>query len=122
MLFAAYLDEIRSVYATGVASEHSYRPALLRLFHSIDPALDVINEPRRVEVGAPDFIFQRGKVGIGWCEHKDIDKDVRKPAGYSKEQKERYRKALPLENEACSRYDLSAYEGRSNLVKIEARR
>ena len=95
MHFAAYLDEIRSVYATGVAGEHSYRPALLRLFQSIDPALAVVNEPRRVEVGAPDFIFQRGHVGIGWCEHKDIDKDVRKPAGYSKEQKERYRKALP---------------------------
>ena len=95
MDFAAYLDEIRGVYKTGVASEHSYRPALLRLFQSIDPTLDVINEPRRVEVGAPDFIFQRNHIGIGWCEHKDLDKDIKKPAGYSKEQKDRYRKALP---------------------------
>ncbi len=95
MDFAAYLDEIRGVYKTGVASEHSYRPALLRLFQSVDATLDVVNEPRRVEVGAPDFIFQRDHIGIGWCEHKDIDKDVKKPAGYSKEQKDRYRKALP---------------------------
>lgn len=114
MHFAAYLDEIRSVYATGVASEHSYRPALQRLFQSIDPALAVVNEPRRVEVGAPDFIFQRGHVGIGWCEHKDIDKDVRKPAGYSKE--------LCYFISHCSPYDLTIYEYGSDLVQTEARR
>ncbi|MXO68975.1 N-6 DNA methylase [Altererythrobacter marinus] len=95
MDIAAYLEEVRKVHATGVASEHSYRPALRDLFASIDPDLDVINEPRRVEVGAPDFIFQRDGVARGWCEHKDIDKDVIKLKGYSKEQKERYRSGLP---------------------------
>jgi len=36
-------------------------------------------------------------VTIGWCEAKDVDKDIRQfaPADYSKAQKERYRKALP---------------------------
>jgi predicted helicase len=92
---AGYLDEVRKVRRTGVASEHSYRPALRDLFASIDPGIDVINEPRRVEVGAPDFIFQRDGVARGWAEHKDIDKDVVKPKGYSKEQKDRYRQALP---------------------------
>lgn len=95
MDIAGYLEEIRKIHATGVASEHSYRPALRDLFASIDPDLDVINEPRRVEVGAPDFIFQRDGVARGWCEHKDIDKDVIKLKGYSKEQKERYRSGLP---------------------------
>ena len=55
MDFAAYLDEIRAVYKTGVASEHSYRPALLRLFQSIDPALDVVNEPGRQQQSDPDW-------------------------------------------------------------------
>ncbi len=95
MDIAGYLDEIRKVYDTGVASEHSYRPALESLFQGIDPELDVINEPRRVDVGAPDFVFQRDGVARGWCEHKDIDKDVVKPKGYSKEQKERYTQGLP---------------------------
>jgi hypothetical protein len=93
-----YLDEIRSLYKGGQTTEHSFRPALARLFASIDPALTVINEPRRtVDVGAPDFVFQRGDVSIGWCEAKDIGKDVRKFAAndYSKAQKDRYRKGLP---------------------------
>ena len=60
--------------------------------------LTVINEPKRlVEVGAPDFVFSRNGISIGWCEAKDIGKDVRKFAtgDYSKEQKGRYSKGLP---------------------------
>jgi hypothetical protein len=90
-----YLDEVRLVYATGVATEHSYRPALLKLFHGIDPSLTVVNEPKKVAVGAPDFIFSRGDVPIGWCEAKDLDADIKKLKGYSKEQKDRYRRGLP---------------------------
>lgn len=98
MDITAYLAEIRKLYASGQSTEHSFRPALERLFASIDPALTVINEPRRtVDVGAPDFVFQRGDVAIGWCEAKDIGKDIRKFAAndYSKAQKDRYLKGLP---------------------------
>jgi hypothetical protein len=94
----AYLNEIRALYASGQTTEHSFRPALAKLFGSIDPALTVINEPKHItDVGAPDFVFQRGDVAIGWCEAKDIGKDVRKFAAndYSKGQKDRYRKGLP---------------------------
>jgi hypothetical protein len=93
-----YLNEIRALYASGQTTEHSFRPALAKLFGSIDPALTVINEPKHItDVGAPDFVFYRGEVAIGWCEAKDIDKDVRKFAAndYSKGQKDRYRKGLP---------------------------
>jgi hypothetical protein len=56
-----YLSEIRALAASGQATEHSYRPALERLFTSIDDGLEVINEPKgRTEVGAPDFVFNRG--------------------------------------------------------------
>jgi hypothetical protein len=42
-----YLDEIRALAASGKATEHSYRPALERLFKSIDATLIVINEPKQ---------------------------------------------------------------------------
>lgn len=93
-----YISEVRALYASGQTTEHSFRPALAKLFGSIDPALTVINEPKHItDVGAPDFVFQRGDVAIGWCEAKDIGKDVRKFAAndYSKGQKDRYRKGLP---------------------------
>ncbi len=98
MNLQAYVAEIRKLYASGQTTEHSFRPALARLFGSIDPALTVINEPKHItDVGAPDFVFQRGDVAIGWCEAKDIGKDVRRFAAndYSKGQKDRYRKGLP---------------------------
>lgn len=93
-----YVDEIRELYASGQTTEHSFRPALARLFQAIDPDLAVINEPKRlVDVGAPDFVFSRNGISIGWAEAKDIGKDVRKFAtgDYSKEQKGRYTKGLP---------------------------
>jgi hypothetical protein len=92
---AAYLDEVRSKYESGQATEHSYRPALNALFQSIDPKLTVINEPKKSEGGMPDFLFQRGDVPFGWAEAKDIDKDVIKLKGYSKEQRKRYEAAYP---------------------------
>lgn len=94
----AYLNEIRRLHASGETTEHSFRPALERLFQSIDSNLIVINEPRRrTDVGAPDFAFRYGEVPIGWCEAKDLGKDIRKFAttDYSKAQKDRYKKGLP---------------------------
>ena len=61
-----YLNEIRALYASGLTTEHSFRPALSRLFESIDNELTVINEPRRVAVGAPDFVFNRKGIAIGF--------------------------------------------------------
>lgn len=93
----SYLSEIRALYASGQTTEHSFRPALAKLFKTIDPALVVINEPKHLtDVGAPDFVFNRNEIAIGWCEAKDIGKDVRKFAAndYSKSQKERYKKGL----------------------------
>lgn len=92
---ASYLDAVRAQYASGHATEHSYRPALHGLFKSIDPALNVINEPKKSEAGMPDFLFERSGVPFGWAEAKDIDKNVRKLEGYSIEQRRRYEKAYP---------------------------
>lgn len=95
MLISDYLDQIRAKYASGQATEHSYRGALEALFQGIDPALTVINEPKRSDAGMVDFIFRRGDVPFGWAEAKDIDKDVIKLKGYSVEQRKRYEKAYP---------------------------
>jgi len=34
-----YVNEVRALYASGQTTEHSFRPALAKLFQSIDPAL-----------------------------------------------------------------------------------
>jgi type I restriction-modification system DNA methylase subunit len=95
MDIAGYLDQVRRAYDSGQATEHSYRPALHALFRSVDPALTVINEPKKSEGGMPDFLFQRGDIPFGWAEAKDIDKDVIRLKGYSVEQRRRYEKAYP---------------------------
>jgi hypothetical protein len=90
-----YLEQVRAQFQSGHATEHSYRPALHSLFESIDPALTVIDEPKKSEAGMPDFLFQRGDVPLGWAEAKDIDKDVIRLKGYSIEQRKRYEAAYP---------------------------
>lgn len=94
----SYLNEIRSLYVSGQTTELSFRPALVELFKAIDRSLTVINEPKHIsDVGAPDLVFYRGDIAIGWCEAKDIGMDIRKFAAndYSKAQKDRYKKGLP---------------------------
>lgn len=90
-----YLEKVRAQYASGQATEHSYRPALYALFQSIDPKLTVINEPKKTDAGMVDFVFARDGVAIGWAEAKDIDKDVIRLKGYSVEQRKRYEAAYP---------------------------
>ena len=91
------LSEVRNLAATGRATEHSYRHALQRLFKSIDDSVNVISEPRQIAVGAPDFVFEQNGISVGWCEAKDLFRDITKfkTGDYSKEQKARYVKGLP---------------------------
>ena len=98
----AYFEEIRRVYATGQATEHSYRPALEKLFKSITPEVDAINEPKGVKVGRPDFVFVReagkaAQITVGHCEAKDVGLDINPRAmnDFNKAQHGRYVKALP---------------------------
>jgi len=86
-----FLAEVVAVYKTGIAREHAYRPALQKLFNALSEDTTAVNEPARVDVGAPDFVFLRGDLPIGHCEAKDIGHDVKTMKGYSREQKQRYR-------------------------------
>ena len=95
---AEYLVDIDREFKTGVAKEHSYRPALKKLFESINISkpITAINEPQRGTFGAPDFMIKSGDAVIGFAEAKDIginrldnlfDREI--------EQKERYLDGLP---------------------------
>tara|TARA_R110002072_G_scaffold29206_5_gene92760 strand:- start:127 stop:3330 length:3204 start_codon:yes stop_codon:yes gene_type:complete len=92
---AEFFRRIKGTYETGEAREHAYRPALQWLFEAVTDGVDIINEARKTEVGAPDFIFLRKSVPVGYCEAKDIDKGLATLAGYSVEQKKRYIKGFP---------------------------
>jgi hypothetical protein len=80
MDIATYLAEIRTLSNSGQATEHSYRPALERLFRSIDDNLTVINEPKQSAVGAPSFELIRSGLEC----HQTVDEHV--SIGYQAEQ------------------------------------
>ncbi len=56
MPLSAYFREVSSALASGVATEHTYRPALQKLFEEVT-SLQIRNEPQRSAHGAPDFVF-----------------------------------------------------------------
>ena len=70
-----YIDELNKQYKTGIAREHSYRPALKDLLQSLLPKMVVTNEPAHFECGAPDYIISREKdhLPIFFVEAKDVN-------------------------------------------------
>ncbi|AZU05004.1 adenine specific DNA methyltransferase [Glycocaulis alkaliphilus] len=94
-VIAGYFEKIAATFKGGQATEHSYRPALYELFSALDERISVTNEPKRVAIGAPDFIFMRGDVPVGHCEAKDVGVELKALKGYSVEQKQRYLKGFP---------------------------
>ena len=93
-----YFDELNKQYKTGIAREHSYRPALKYLLQSLLPQMVVTNEPAHIECGAPDYIILREKdhLPVFFVEAKDVndnDLDGRKISRH-KEQFDRYKQAL----------------------------
>ncbi len=91
-----YIAALNQQFQTGVAREHSYRPALQQLLSSLMPYAIVTNEPAREDCGAPDYIITKKKTGlpIAFFEAKDIndsDLDGRKA---HKEQFTRYKNSL----------------------------
>ena len=93
-----YIAELNRQFCTGMAREHSYRPALKNLLESLLPKMIVTNEPAHFECGAPDYIILREKdhLPVFFVEAKDIDDrdlDGRSKTGH-KEQFDRYKQAL----------------------------
>jgi hypothetical protein len=98
MAFEEYLHEIRDILAHGDATEHTYRPALKKLFESVGQGIIATNEPTRILCGAPDFNISKGKVPLGHVETKNVGENLaamekgKPPHG---EQFGRYRDGLP---------------------------
>ena len=91
-----YILEIQRQFATGVAREHTYRPALQQLLATMLPHLTVSNEPARQACGAPDYILQRKEdnIPIAFIEAKDIGDSDLGGRNKHKEQFQRYRASL----------------------------
>ncbi len=70
---ADYISRINKIYARGGATEHTYRSELADLIQSLCNDVEVTNEPRRIECGAPDYIVQKGAIPVGYIEAKDIN-------------------------------------------------
>ena len=68
----SYVNEISSMYGSGVATEHSYRSSLEGLLRAFDESVQVINEPRQLAFGAPDMVLQLAGQPVGYVECKDV--------------------------------------------------
>ena len=85
-----YLSEVVEQFNSGQAKEHAYRPALKDLLSQFDDII-VVNDPKRSEYGAPDYIFikkSNRKIIKGYAETKDIAVDLNKTE--KTEQMQRY--------------------------------
>ncbi len=91
----SFLAEVAAISKTGIAGEHAYRPALQKIFNALSEDVRAVNEPARVDVGAPDFVFLRDDVPIGHCEAKDLGSDIEVFKGYAKDQFKRYSEGFP---------------------------
>lgn len=92
MTLDQYISDINAHYKSGIAREHSYRPALKNLISSILPDVLVTNEPARVACGAPDYVLTRKDIPLGYIEAKDIGVDLASKT--LKEQFDRYKAGL----------------------------
>ncbi|MBO4777425.1 MAG: hypothetical protein J5588_02935 [Bacteroidales bacterium] len=94
-ILKTYISELNKCYATGVAREHAYRPALQNLMIGLLPkSYTVVNEPARTDCGAPDFIILKGDTPAAFIEAKDLQDPDLDGNKEHKEQFERYRNSL----------------------------
>jgi len=85
-----FISNISTIFASGAATEHSYRAPLQALFQSLSDDLEVINEPKRTKVGAPDFILSQYGIPVGHVEAKDIGLDIRNLKDRNADQRKKY--------------------------------
>ena len=97
-----YLDAVAAAIRAGNATEHTHRSALKTLLEAFGAqaagtaargAVQAVNEPQRIDCGAPDFIVTRGLLPLGYVEAKDVGVKLDKAA--ASEQLMRYRESLP---------------------------
>lgn len=72
----SYINDLNRALLSGQTTEHSLRGFLRDFLQAFDNTLTVINEPKRQQCGAPDYLIAKGNVPIGYVEAKDIDIDI----------------------------------------------
>ena len=73
-----FIKKVGRKHAAGGATEHSYRPYLIKLIETLDDKIDALNERKRIACGSPDITMMRDEdIPIGYLEAKDIDKSIR---------------------------------------------
>ncbi len=92
MTIHSYIENIAKDYVRGIATEHTFRPALKTLIEELIPEIAATNEPKRIECGAPDYVITRKDIPVGYIEAKDLGVDL--DGKNLKEQFDRYRDAL----------------------------
>lgn len=91
-----YRSSIERDFKAGIATEHTYRPALKNFLESIRKGLTAFNDPKREACGAPDFVIgqvsKHGPLTVGYVETKDFNESL--DAIEKSEQLRRYRSSL----------------------------
>ena len=92
-----YIKAVDEQFATGLAREHSYRPALQQLLAELLPDFVVTNEPAHFDCGAPDYIISErhgAHAPVFFVEAKDLfDPDLDGQRQH-REQFMRYKRSL----------------------------
>lgn len=90
-----YLKRLNAEWKLGLSTEHTFRPMLKDLVTELIPGVKVINEPSRIECGAPDYILiDKSSLTLGFLEAKDINDGDLDGRGIHKEQFDRYKASL----------------------------
>ncbi len=103
MPIQTFLRDVEANLKSGVATEHTYRPALKALFEGVLSGATAVNEPKHAPYGAPDFVLMRDEVPFAHVEAKDVgvvlegiinDSERSTPKTSNGKQLKRYRAAL----------------------------
>ena len=89
-----YIGKVEKEWRSGQATEHSYRPMLKELVEALLPRVLVINEPKHIACGAPDYLIRRGTDILGFIEAKDLGDGDLDGRDAHKEQFDRYKDSL----------------------------
>ncbi|MXY34862.1 MAG: hypothetical protein F4186_09915 [Boseongicola sp. SB0676_bin_33] len=92
-LIGNFVAAVQENHAKSEAKENACRSAFESLFAGL--RVNALNEPKRENCGAPDFLVFRGDIVIGHFEAKDLDVGIRGMKGRDKCQQDRYKAALP---------------------------
>jgi len=93
-----YINDVSKKYATGIVTEHSYRGILENLLKELLPKFNIINEPKRIDCGAPDYIIAKENdttsIPVAFVEAKDVGDSDLDGNRKHKEQFNRYKNSL----------------------------